>query len=112
MPDFPSGIFDTESITLRPRLPSTRGSGGAPGVAFGPPVTLPAQIDPVSSEVAILEGIEDTRAVWEVHLSSDLGASFDEGTTVMSASTGPAVVIRPPMVWAPNHVVLAVQGRR
>lgn len=108
--DVPSGFY-SESVTLRPRLPDVRGSAGAPGRRYGDPVTLPAQIDPVSAEVAALAGLEDIRATYEVHLSADPGAGFDEGATVVSDRTGPATVTGK-MVWAANHVVLTVQGRR
>jgi hypothetical protein len=111
LPDFPSATFDTESLTLRPRLADTRGSSGAPRRAYGEPVTLLAQIDPVSGEVAVMAGLEDLRAMYEIHLSSDPGAGFADGALVDSTQTGPATVTSK-IVWAANHCVLVVQGKR
>jgi hypothetical protein len=111
LPDFPSTTFDTETLTIRPRLPDTRGSSGAPRRVYGEPVTLSAQIDPVSGEIAVMAGLEDLRAMYEIHLSSDPGSDFADGALVDSTQTGPAVVTSK-LVWAPNHCVLVVQGKR
>src|SRR4051812_7764621 len=99
-----SAGFYSESIALTPRLADVRGSAGSPGRRYGDPVTLACQVDPISAEVAMMAGVEDIRAMYEVHLSADPGPDFDEGTTAASARTGPGVVVRK-MVWAANHVV-------
>lgn len=102
--------FYSETITLRPRLPDVRGSSGAPGRRYGNPITIPAQIDPISGDVALMAGMEDIRSAYEVHLSADPGQEFDEGTLVSSLSTGPATV-EGKIVPAVNHCVLVVRGR-
>jgi hypothetical protein len=113
MPLFPipdvSPEFYSEVITMRPRLESLRGSGGAPGVAQGAPITLLAQMDEISGSVALLFGIEDIKAVYEIHLSADPGRGFDEGATGSSTQSGPFVVIGK-RVPAVNHCIFAVQG--
>jgi hypothetical protein len=113
MPLFPipdvSPDFYSEVITLRPRVTSTRGSAGSPGVAFGTPVVMAAQVDAISGDVALMFGIEDIRAKYEIHLSADPGRGFDEGATGSSALSGPFVVIGK-RVPAANHCIFAVQG--
>jgi hypothetical protein len=74
-------------------------------------VTLPAQIDPVSGEVALMAGLDDLRAMYEIHLSTDPGPDFADGALIDSDQTGPAVVTSK-LVWASNHCVLVVQGKR
>jgi hypothetical protein len=113
MPLFPipdvSPEFYSETITMKPRVPSTRGTSGAPGSAFGAEITRAAQVDALSGDVALMFGIEDVKSIYEIHLSADPGRGFDEGAAGSSAQTGPFVVIGK-RVPATNHCIFAVQG--
>jgi hypothetical protein len=86
-------FLDT-TVTFRPPGPSRHGPSGEPIPTYLDPITIPAQVDPLSGDVAEMAGITDLSDQWQVFANEASGlAAVDENARVECALfSAPGVV--------------------